>query len=309
MSEFTDYVSICNESDINNDEVKEYNFDENNKLLLIRQNDRIWAIGAACPHQGAPLVRGVLGRGRIRCSRHGSCYNIRTGDIEDFPGLDSLPSYPVEIDTSGEVKVRARIKDLNKIRRTKEMIQYNKSDERIFLLVGGGVGAATCAETLRQEGYTGRIIILCGEDTLPYDRTQLSKTWQVDITELHLRDTNFYNRNNIELILGVEATKLDTSMRTVRCSNEQLITYDKLFIATGSKPTKLRITGTDLRNVFSIHDYKDIQTIMHVLKPKTNLICVGGGFISLEFTSTVVTKVKSVSIVFNNMIILNLLKT
>nr|XP_014089263.1 apoptosis-inducing factor 3 [Bactrocera oleae] len=299
MSEFTDFVSICNESDINNDEVKEYNFDENNKLLLIRQNDRIWAIGATCPHQGAPLVRGVLGHGRIRCSRHGSCYNIRTGDIEDFPGLDSLPTYPVEITTNGEVKVRARIKDLNKIRRTKEMVEHNKADERIFLLVGGGIATATCAETLRQEGYTGRIIILCREDTLPYDRTPLSKAWQIDIADLHFRDTDFYQRNNIELILGVDATNLDTAMRTISCSNEELIIYDKLFIATGSKPSRLGINGTDLRNVFSIHDYKDLQTIMHVLKPKTNLVCVGGGFINLEFVSSIVGKIKSSVLISN----------
>uniref|UniRef100_A0A034W141 Apoptosis-inducing factor 3 n=1 Tax=Bactrocera dorsalis TaxID=27457 RepID=A0A034W141_BACDO len=299
MSEFTDLVSICNETEINNDEVKEYNFDENNKLLLIRQNDRIWAIGATCPHQGAPLVKGILGHGRIRCSRHGSCYNIRTGDIEDFPGLDSLPTYPVEIATNGEVQVRARIKDLNKIRRTKKMVEYNKSDERVFLLVGGGVATATCAETLRQEGYTGRIIILCREDYLPYDRAPLSKVWQGDITELYFRDSDFYEENNIEVILGVEAIKLDTAMRTVSCSNGQLITYDKLFIATGSKPTRMPVNGNDLRNVFSIHDYRDLQTIMHVLKSKTNLVCVGGGFINMEFVSSIVTKVKSVVLVCN----------
>ncbi|XP_011176585.1 apoptosis-inducing factor 3 [Zeugodacus cucurbitae] len=300
MSELTNFVAVCNEADINNDEVKEYNFDENNKILLIRQNDRIWAIGATCPHQGAPLVRGVLGRGRIRCIRHGACFNIRTGDIEDFPGLDSLPSYPVEIAGNGEVRVRARVKDLNKIRRTKEMVEYDQTDERIFLLVGGGVAAATCAETLRQEGYTGRIIILCREDILPYDRTPLTKVWQVDIEDIYFRDADFYEQNNIELMLGVEAIKLDSTMRTVSCSNEQMITYDKLFIATGSKPSKLNIPCADLRNVFSLRDYRDVQAIVHALKPKTNLIFVGGGFISLEFSSIVINKVKSVLVISSN---------
>ncbi|XP_004522493.1 apoptosis-inducing factor 3 [Ceratitis capitata] len=297
MSEFTDFVAICKESDINNDEVKEFDFDRNNKFLLIRQNDRIWAVGATCPHQGAPLVKGVLGRGRIRCSRHGSCYDIKTGDIEDFPGLDSLPSYPVEISKDGEVKVRARHKDLNKTRRIKKMSSHNKLDERIFLLIGGGVASATCAETLRQEGYVGRIIILCGEDSLPYDRTPLSKVWQVNHRDMELRSEEFYEQHNIEIILGVEAIKLDTYTNTVSCSNEQQIKYDKLFIATGSRPAKLATEGIGYRNVFSLQNFVDLQAIMSVLRPRTNLICTGGGFISLELSSTIISKVRSVLVI------------
>ena len=65
------------------------------KVLLIKQKGEFSAIAPKCTHYGAPLVKGCLGQGRIRCPWHGACFNIKTGDIEDFPGLDSLQTYKV----------------------------------------------------------------------------------------------------------------------------------------------------------------------------------------------------------------------
>ena len=65
------------------------------KVLLIKQKGEFFAIAPKCTHYGAPLVKGCLGQGRIRCPWHGACFNIKTGDIEDFPGLDSLQTYKV----------------------------------------------------------------------------------------------------------------------------------------------------------------------------------------------------------------------
>lgn len=65
------------------------------KALLVRQNGNWSALGAKCTHYGAPLIKGCLGNGRLRCPWHGACFNVTTGDIEDFPGLDSLPLFQV----------------------------------------------------------------------------------------------------------------------------------------------------------------------------------------------------------------------
>ena len=65
------------------------------KVLLIKQNGVFSAIGSKCTHYAAPLVKGCLGQGRVRCPWHGACFNIKTGDIEDFPGLDGLQTYKV----------------------------------------------------------------------------------------------------------------------------------------------------------------------------------------------------------------------
>ena len=63
--------------------------------LLVRENGAYTAIGHKCTHYGAPLVKGSLMNGRVRCPWHGACFNVQTGDIEDFPGLDCIPKFEV----------------------------------------------------------------------------------------------------------------------------------------------------------------------------------------------------------------------
>ena len=65
------------------------------KALLVRQNGEFSAIGHKCTHYGAPLAKGYLGNGRVRCPWHGACFNTKTGDIEEFPGLDNVPCFQV----------------------------------------------------------------------------------------------------------------------------------------------------------------------------------------------------------------------
>lgn len=67
------------------------------KALLVHQNGVWSAVGAKCTHYGAPLSKGCLGNGRVRCPWHGACFNITSGDIEDFPGLDSLPRFQASV--------------------------------------------------------------------------------------------------------------------------------------------------------------------------------------------------------------------
>lgn len=65
------------------------------KALLVRENGQYFAVGHKCTHYGAPLSTGHLCNGRVRCPWHGACFNVKTGDIEDFPGLDSIPKFEV----------------------------------------------------------------------------------------------------------------------------------------------------------------------------------------------------------------------
>lgn len=65
------------------------------KALLVRQNGEFSAIGHKCTHYRAPLAKGYLGNGRVRCPWHGACFNTKTGDIEEFPGLDNVPCFQV----------------------------------------------------------------------------------------------------------------------------------------------------------------------------------------------------------------------
>ena len=81
--------------------------------LLVKQNDKHFAIGSKCSHYGASLANGALGDGVVTCPWHGACFNLENGDIEDFPGLDSLPKYDVQVE-NGEVKVSLKDIDTQK---------------------------------------------------------------------------------------------------------------------------------------------------------------------------------------------------
>ena len=76
--------------------MKTIDIGESGKALLVRENGQYYAIGHKCTHYGAPLATGHLCNGRVRCPWHGACFNVKTGDIEDFPGLDSVPKFEVQ---------------------------------------------------------------------------------------------------------------------------------------------------------------------------------------------------------------------
>lgn len=74
--------------------MKEFDLGEG-KVLVVREGTEFYALGTKCSHYGAPLVNGSHCNGRVRCPWHGACFSVKTGDIEDFPGLDSIPKFKV----------------------------------------------------------------------------------------------------------------------------------------------------------------------------------------------------------------------
>lgn len=76
---------------------------------------------------------------------------------------------------------------------------------KTVVIVGGGPAGATCAESLRQEGFTGRIVMICRENVVPYDRIKVSKVLDFDVQKAALRPPTFYDDHKIETKLGVEA--------------------------------------------------------------------------------------------------------
>jgi nitrite reductase/ring-hydroxylating ferredoxin subunit len=85
------HFDLCNQTDLENESMKEIEFElEANKkvkVLLIKHNNIFYCTGPKCTHYGVPLVKGVLNNGRVRCFAHGACFDITTGDIEDYPGM------------------------------------------------------------------------------------------------------------------------------------------------------------------------------------------------------------------------------
>lgn len=289
---------VCKENDINDNEMKLLPLgDDGDKILLIKQKGALHAIGTKCTHYGALLHTGALGDGRVRCPWHGACFNIKTGDIEDFPGMDSLPCYKVSVD-NGNVHVQARRDDLKANKRTQAFTANacRAINNQTVVIIGGGPAAATCADTLRQH-FTGKIIMVCKESVLPYDRVKVSKALDFDVNKSLLRTQSYYDERRIQTLLNTEATELDTSKNVVKLSNGEELMYDYIFLATGSKPRRPDVPGVELKNIFLMRDHMDAAQVHQQLSVDKHLVILGQSFIGMEAAAYCVGKCASVTVV------------
>lgn len=111
---------LCNSDDMPDEGMKEFEINlselagegKSAKVLLIRQRNRFYCLAARCTHYSVPLVNGVVYKSRLRCFAHGACFDIRTGDIEDYPGVDCLPKYELMVDQNRDIYLRASLNEL-----------------------------------------------------------------------------------------------------------------------------------------------------------------------------------------------------
>lgn len=154
-----------------------------------------------------------------------------------------------------------------------------------FLLLGGGLAAATAAETLRREGAQGAIVIVADERDLPYHRPQLSTRFLQDDTAPLLAlvlPPDYYSDNNITLLSGVSAVALDPGRRLVRTDHAGAIAYEKLLIATGVRPLRLDVPGGGLPGVHYLRSAADARLLRGAIEGARRAVVVGAGFIALE---------------------------
>jgi 3-phenylpropionate/trans-cinnamate dioxygenase ferredoxin reductase subunit len=156
------------------------------------------------------------------------------------------------------------------------------------VIVGGGLAAQRCCETLRRDGYAGQIRIVAEEERRPYDRPPLSKAVLADersADSLAFRPSHWYVEKQIDLLLGDRAVALDPTIKTVTLDSGVVLDYDVAVIATGSRPR--RLPGTErFANTHLLRTAEDAVRLRGALAPGARLIVVGAGFIGLEVAAT-----------------------
>src|SRR5271167_932813 len=158
-----------------------------------------------------------------------------------------------------------------------------------ILIVGGGQAGAEAADTLRREGYEGRLILVSEEPQLPYQRPPLSKKFlagDMQFDRLVFRHQSFYDEHKIELKLGVRALRLDPMERCVSLSNGEKIVYDRALLCLGAVSRQLTVPGADLAGVHYLRAVADVARIQEGLKPGARVVIIGGGYIGLETAAT-----------------------
>lgn len=287
---------VCKASEVEENDVKQFELaDGEGKVLLVKEDGKVYALGTKCSHYGAPLSKGVLYKGRLRCPWHGACYNVATGDIEDFPGNGSIPSYEV-ITKEDAIWIKGKKADLLKNLRSKEQCGKDEADSRTFVVIGGGAAGFQCAETLREEGFKGRLVMITAEDVSPYDRTKLSKAPGESAEKLALREPKHYEQIDLEIVKGKVVTRLEPKNRSIMCSDGTSFTYDKVFCGTGVYPRRFYLPGADLKNIFYVRTHHDANNIANLAKDK-NVVLVGTSFISMEIAAYLAGKAASVSVI------------
>ncbi|MFD8429224.1 MULTISPECIES: NAD(P)/FAD-dependent oxidoreductase [Streptomyces] len=162
--------------------------------------------------------------------------------------------------------------------------------DQTFVIVGGGLAGAKAAETLRTEGFTGRVILICDERDHPYERPPLSKGYLLGKEErdsVFVHEPAWYAQHDIELHLGQTVVAIDRAARTVHYGDDGThVRYDKLLIATGAEPRRLDVPGTDLAGVHHLRRLAHAERLKGVLtslgRDNGHLVVAGAGWIGLE---------------------------
>jgi 3-phenylpropionate/trans-cinnamate dioxygenase ferredoxin reductase subunit len=162
------------------------------------------------------------------------------------------------------------------------------ADQQPIVIVGASLAGATAAETLRTEGWSGGIVLIGSENSLPYERPPLSKGVllgkdQTDVAQLH--DQQWYDDNTIDLRLGQTVTAIDPAAHRVTLDDGSQVSYAKLLIATGSRVRKLDVPGADLPGVHYLRTAEESQALTDAYAAKPRVVVVGAGWIGLEAAS------------------------
>ena len=246
-------------------------------VILARSGGDVFAVSALCTHYNGPLEKGLIVGDTIRCPLHHACFNLRTGQPLTPPALDPITCWSLE----------SRANRLYVVGKSKPVLPRPSApvtQVSAIVIVGGGAAGHAAAETLRGQGYAGRLTMLSAETSPPTDRPNFkhyiagmnSEDW------LPLRPSTFFREHDIDLVLGARVTEVDVARKCVLLEGGKLYSYDLLLLATGADPVKLNIPGADLSHVHALRTVEDSRRISVSARSAKRAVVVGGSFIGLE---------------------------
>lgn len=162
---------------------------------------------------------------------------------------------------------------------------------KTFVIIGGGQAGAQAVDSLRRDGFDGRLVMIADEPHLPYQRPPLSKKYlagELAADRLVFRHAAYYAEHRVELKAGVRARSLDPGAKRLTLSDGQTLAYDRLLLATGARARLLTCAGADLGRVHPLRTIADVDAIRPQMKSGARMVIIGGGYIGLETAATAV---------------------
>lgn len=158
------------------------------------------------------------------------------------------------------------------------------------IIIGAGHAGSQAAISLRQEGYTGEIVLINDEEDIPYHKPPLSKSYlkAPEHGGLVLRPESTYRDNQIELVFGHRVDTVSTGDRTVTLDDGRVLNWSELVFATGARARIPDVSGVDLDGVVTLRRMQDARRIAAMMPEVQNVVIIGGGFIGLEMAHSAI---------------------
>lgn len=157
------------------------------------------------------------------------------------------------------------------------------------IIIGAGQAGAQAAQSMRQAGFEGEIVMFGDEAEPPYQRPPLSKAYlqgELEAERLYLRPRAFYEQQKIDLRLGVRVAEINRDAKSITTGRGETLGYDKLLIATGAPPRRLTCQGAELPGVYYLRTIADSDKLRPVLSVDGRIVIVGAGYIGLEVAAS-----------------------
>jgi 3-phenylpropionate/trans-cinnamate dioxygenase ferredoxin reductase subunit len=177
-----------------------------------------------------------------------------------------------------------------------------------FLLIGGGVAAASCAQALREAGASGSVLMVGREQDPPYERPPLSKGYLAGRSQRDdalIVPASWWEENDVELLTRVSAMKLDTDERVVKLSSKEEVSFGAALIATGANVRRLKVDGAaDLDGIHYLRAFGNADALREDALAAGRVVLVGGSYIGCELAATLTGLGVSCSILMQEDVVL-----
>ncbi len=158
-----------------------------------------------------------------------------------------------------------------------------------FVIVGASLAGAKAAETLRAEGFDGRVVLIGDEARRPYERPPLSKDYlrgDKDFDAAAVHPAGYYDEHDIDLRTSTTVTAVDPGERSATLASGEQITWDRLLLATGAVPRRLSVPGADLPGVLYLRSVEDADILRQAISPSAQVVVIGAGWIGAEVAAS-----------------------
>ena len=168
-----------------------------------------------------------------------------------------------------------------------------------YVIIGNSAAGIACVEGIRSADAEGEITIVSDEPFAAYGRPLISYylLGATDRQRMLYRPADFYEKNRVRTLLGARAEKIDPAAQKIVLRGGGEIPYDKLLVATGSRPFEPPMEGIDgVKNKFNFMTLQDALSLEKVLSKRKNVLIIGAGLIGLKCLEGILERVKSVSV-------------